>query len=140
VKVVTNPAPLESAATEAFYAAAEDVRQYVMRATVPVKSGKLRDSIRVNRRKRNNGPTARVGSRLPYAGVQERGGGPAAGWRARGPHVKRANASAYLRKGAEKFPALYEAQLRRTPVRSAAFVSHDFGGEVGLPSLELSGL
>lgn len=141
MKVQTDPGPLYTHATEAFYAAAEDVRLYVMTATAPVRSGRYRDSIKVWKRKRASGPTARIGSRLPYSGILERGGGPHAGWKHQGPHVQRANAPRPLRRAAEKFPAFYERRLASTPVFASAIVGPEFGDpDVGPQFLDLAGL
>lgn len=137
MKVKTDPSPLYTHATEAFYAAADDVLMYAMSATAPVVTGKYRDSLKMWRRKRASGPTARIGSRLPYAGILDRGGGPHAGWKHRGPHVQRANAPRPLQKAAEKFEPFFTKRLGSTPIRGSAIVMHDFAGEVGLPSIEL---
>lgn len=53
---------------------------------------RLEDSVRVSVTKK----TASVYSTAVHGGVQNVGGGPAAGWSHRGPHVRRANASRWM--------------------------------------------
>jgi hypothetical protein len=55
--------------------------------------GSMRVSVTQNR--------AAVFSTSAHGGVQNVGGGPAAGWAARGPHVKRANASKFAIRGVQ---------------------------------------
>lgn len=135
MKVVTNPGPLYEHATDAFYAAGQDVLDYAMR-TAPAVSGKYRDSLRMWRRKRTSGPTARIGSRLPYAGALEHGAWTRQG---RGPHIARAAAPQPLGHAAEKFPGLYTTRLRTTRIHGSAHVGSLFGREIGTPLLDLSG-
>lgn len=61
------------------------------------KSGALAGSIKVSLSPK----AASVFSTAPHGGVQNVGGGPHAGWSARGPHVKRANASHYMNKAVD---------------------------------------
>lgn len=143
MKVISDPGPLFDHAEETFYAAAEDTLEYA-RITAPVVSGAYRASLKMYRRNRPNGPTASIGNRtkpVPYGMLLEKGGGPRAGWKARGPHVMRNRAPKPLQKAAEHFPAFYVKHLRGTPLRFSAGVMGSFGQrELGTPSLELAGL
>jgi hypothetical protein len=135
MKVKTDPGPLFAHATEAFYAAAEDVLQDAAN-TAPWRTGRYSKSMKVWRRNRSSGPTARVGSTLPYAGPLERGAWVRHG---RGVHIARANAPGTLRQAGERFPEHYTRRLGSTPIRSSAFVSGSAGRELGLAGLDLSG-
>jgi hypothetical protein len=55
---------------------------------------RLEDTVRVSVTQRRS----TVYSQSPYAAVQNFGGGPKAGWAARGPHIPRASASKWLNK------------------------------------------
>lgn len=138
MKIQSDLSPLHDHAATAFYAAAGDTLQYA-KAIAPNRTGTFRKSLKMWRRKRKTGPTARIGSMLPRTSVLERGGGPAGpgGWAKRGPHVQRANAPRTLGKAGAKFPDFMERRLRFTPIRSHAIVAHDFGGETGIPFLGL---
>lgn len=136
MKVTTNPAPLYDHATTAFYAAADDVLK-VAQQLAPKRTGKYAGTLRVYRRKRKDRPTATIGSRTaPQTSVLERGGWTREG---RGVHIARANAPRPLTRAGKQFPLFYERRLRRTPMRSSAFVAHSFGGERGTATLLLGG-
>jgi hypothetical protein len=118
VKVVTRAEPLFDEVSQAFYAAAEEVRDEAAANVRAAKShnpetGSLADTMKMWKRKRKDRPTATVGSRKSeYVTIMEFGGGPAAGWDAAGPHVKRANAPRFIRRALESFPGRYEARLK----------------------------
>ena len=130
MKVTTNPEVLFDHATTAFYAAAEDTLEDARANVAALKShnpktGSLQTTLKMWRRKRKSGPTATIGSRKsPYASILERGGGPAAGWKARGPHVQRANAPRPITRAAEGFGDHFEKRLRSTPIRTSAVMLH----------------
>jgi hypothetical protein len=69
--------------------------------------GRLEDSVKVSVTTRS----ASVYSTSVYGGVQNVGGGPHAGWKARGPHVKRASASQWMNKTVNSQKAFVEAEL-----------------------------
>lgn len=58
-------------------------------------SGQLESSVKVSVTTKS----ASVYSTSVYGGIQNVGGGPKAGWSARGPHIRRANASQWMNKG-----------------------------------------
>ena len=57
----------------------------------------------------------------------------------RGPHISRTTAPGTLREAGDGFIAHYTRRLGSTPIHAATFLSHDLGGELGLPGLELVG-
>lgn len=73
----------------------------------PEKSGELRRSLAVSVTQRS----ASVFARAIYGGVQNFGGGPAAGWQYRGPHVKRANASRFMDRAVDSEEVYVEAEM-----------------------------
>ena len=144
MKVKTNPSPLYTHATEAFYAAAEDTLQYARVATAPVVSGAYRDSLKVKRRTRTSKKgetrlTATIGSNLPYAGALDRGAGPHRGWQYQGPHIQRNDAPRPLVKAAAKFEAFFVKRLGTTPMPAVgAYIDVGHGATYEQVPTELS--
>jgi hypothetical protein len=68
---------------------------------------RLEDSVRVSVTSR----TASVYSIAVHGGVQNVGGGPHAGWAARGPHVRKDRASGWMNKAVASKEQLVEEQL-----------------------------
>lgn len=126
MKVKTDYKPLFDHSSGSFYEAAADTLRYAQ-AIAPVDRGDYRDSLRVWRRNRATGPTARIGSRLPYAGALDRGAGPHAGWAHRGPHIVRAAAPKPLQRSGAKFRDFYQRRLGSMPLGSSATSFLDVG-------------
>lgn len=134
MKVRSVHDPFMDEITAAFYATAEEIRDQAKAnaaglASHNPKTGTHANNIKMWRRKRKDRPTATVGSRkTPYTGILERGGGPAAGWGARGPHVQRNRAPRPITSALPSFPARYEARLRAIGVGgggiTAAYMDH----------------
>jgi hypothetical protein len=70
-------------------------------------NGRLEDSVKVSVTTRS----ASVYSTSVYGGAQNVGAGPHAGWRARGPHIKAANASHWMNKTVNSQKAFVEAEM-----------------------------
>lgn len=123
MKVKTDPSPLYQHATTSFYLAAEDTRS-LAQDIAPRITGEYAKSIKMWRRKRAHGPTAKIGSRLPQGGPLERGG-----WtkRGRGVHIKRAEAPGRLKEAGDQFPRLFEQRLRSTAIRASSVVDVGHG-------------
>lgn len=72
-------------------------------ATSEPLEGSMRVSVTQNR--------AAVFSTSAHGGAQQSGAGPKAGWGARGPHIRRANASKWVSRGVESERAATEAEM-----------------------------
>jgi|SRR6185437_9203551 len=90
-------------------AVARAAPQFVTHDTKNARPGKprLEDSVKVSVTARS----ASVYSTAPHGGVQNVGGGPKAGWAARGPHVKAAKASHWMNRAVASNAAVIEAEM-----------------------------